>query len=248
MPVPVRTTLIRLDDDSGYVLFSPLCIDSDIIDTLIGEKNILAIVAPNAYHHLWAHKAMEKYPEAKLISSPALSRRFPNSNWGKPLDVKQNGKPLLAAHDELTAFVVPSTTDEIVLFHAPSRTLICADLAFNFTADQVAQMPWYGRLYLKTTMRRAVCVSEMFRYVFTNADAALAVVEQLLQLPFDTLIVAHGDNVLLDARQALTLGTYNWLVEIARSRKESHAVRNTLLLTALIGAASFAMYKKCNEQ
>ena len=58
VPIPAHATIIELQDKSGVVLYSPLAIDSAEFEQLVGSKKVLAIVAPNSFHHLFAHQGL----------------------------------------------------------------------------------------------------------------------------------------------------------------------------------------------
>jgi hypothetical protein len=93
------------------------------------------LVAPSVFHDLFIPQWLEAYPQARLHAADGL-RREPG-DW-----------PIT---DELTTWAAPTWTDEIddlvlqgmprinetVFVHKPSRTLIVADLVFNYTDCQM---------------------------------------------------------------------------------------------------------------
>src|SRR6184192_1608733 len=92
----------------------------------LGEVSI--IIAPNKSHHLYAGKAHERWPKAKLYGAPGLS--------AKRSDMKFDGElatgPLVDGIEVVVVNGVPRI-NEAVLFHRPTGTLVCADWLFNIT-------------------------------------------------------------------------------------------------------------------
>lgn len=83
--------------------------------------------------------------------------------------------------------------DEHVMFHRPSRTLIVADLAFNFPDD--------GPLWTELLVRAAVGhdhhpgMSRPFRHAIQDEGAFRRSMDAMLEWDFDRVIVGHGDVI-----------------------------------------------------
>lgn len=90
---------------------------------------------------------------------------------------------------------------ETVLLHVPSRTLIVADLAMNFPADQ----PMWQDLLLKIAVGRhhEPGISRSFRVMVEDETALKASIARMMQWDFDRLIVGHGWPILTGAKARL---------------------------------------------
>lgn len=125
-----RMTIVRLAS-GGLWLYSPVEIDDAVAAQIVTLGKVAHIVAPNRYHHLFAGGAKRRYPEASLWAVPGLPE--------KRRDLVFDG--VVSAdvpwRDELDTLILTSVPkfNEVVFFHRPSRTLICADLIFNIATD-----------------------------------------------------------------------------------------------------------------
>lgn len=83
--------------------------------------------------------------------------------------------------------------EEHVFFHAPSRTLIVADLALNFGPDE----PVWTELMLKVAVggEHHPGMSRPFRAAIKDEAAFRSSVEKVLAWDFDRVIVGHGDVI-----------------------------------------------------
>ncbi len=97
---------------------------------------------------------------------------------------------------------------ETVLWHAPARTLVVADLVHNigrpvhrWTRMYTRMMGFYDRVALSRVIRSTA---------FSDRAAARRCVDDLLARPFDRLIVGHGAPVTAGGRDALA-AAYAWL-------------------------------------
>ncbi len=91
---------------------------------------------------------------------------------------------------------------EHVFFHAPSRTLIVADLVFNFGTSATAWTRFFFRW--AAGIRQYPGVSRLFRLSIRDRDAFNQSVRQMMQWDFDRLIVGHGDIIESGAKAKLS--------------------------------------------
>lgn len=103
--------------------------------------------------------------------------------------------------------IAGSMLRETVFYHPSSRTLITSDLVENFKAHS----HWLTRCYLRLNgMLGNVTWPPMMRIVYTNRSAARESVARILALPFERVVVAHGDVITDNARETLRKGL-EWL-------------------------------------
>jgi hypothetical protein len=90
---------------------------------------------------------------------------------------------------------------EHAIFHRASRTLIVADMIFNFSAENTA----WARFFVRHVMRlpRLCGISVFFKMLIQDRRAFRHSIGLLMQWEFNRMIVAHRDPVLSDAKSAL---------------------------------------------
>jgi hypothetical protein len=121
---------------------------------------------------------------AERVDFPVLPLLPPPEAWGNELEVlRVDGNKAYGEH---------------VFFHSRSRTLVVADLAFNFGGDEPV---WTG-LLLKTAVgsSHAPGMSRPFKYAIDDEAAFRASMARMMAWDFDRVIVGHGDVIPSDGR------------------------------------------------
>ena len=96
-----------------------------------------------------------------------------------------------------------SLLNETVLFHRDSGSLIAADLIENFPSCDHAPTRWYLKIngaLGQPTWPRAM------RALYWRRDLARASIERILAWPVERVILAHGEIIEGNARDALRQG------------------------------------------
>jgi hypothetical protein len=90
--------------------------------------------------------------------------------------------------------------NEVVFLHRPSRSLIIADLAFNFGPDA----HWAVKLLFRLggTWGRFT-PSRLERCLMKDRAAVRASIQRILEWDFDRIIVGHGPNIETGGKAAL---------------------------------------------
>ena len=119
------------------------------------------------------------FPTEPLLPAPAA--------WGDELEVlRLEGMPSLQEH---------------VVFHRPSRTLIVADLVFNFGPDVSA---WTRFLVLCAVgARHQPGMSRPFRLAIKDKAAFQRSLQALMRWDFERVIVGHGDMIETEGKRRL---------------------------------------------
>lgn len=131
------------------------------------------------------HSAFSKLPYfappgfEKRVSFPVQSLADPPEEWSPEIEVmKIEGNPSFNEH---------------ILFHRPSRTLIVADLVFNY---RKAPSLWTKLLLFPALgFRHAPGMSIRFRSAIKDQAAFRKSIDQLLEWDFERVIVGHGQVV-----------------------------------------------------
>ena len=185
--IGTRMTVIRAG--GGLVVHSPIAIDDGLVTEIDALGPVRYIVAPNAYHHLFAGEGVRAWPEALLLAPAALRKKRKDLNIAQELE----GEPPAAWAQELQSFPIRgSMLHETVLFHAPTGTLVASDLLENFTHVDDAFTRQYlklGGVYGKPGWHR------FLRFMYRERAAAKASIERLLDLDLERIVIAHGDVV-----------------------------------------------------
>jgi len=185
MRFKARTTVAKLCDGSVWV-HSPGPIDDALGEAIAAVGPVRHLVAPNCFHYLFAARARERYPEATLWAPEALRRKRPKL----PIDAVLTDEAAFGEDFDQVLIEVGPKMAEVDFLHRATGTLVTTDLVFNM--DHVDH--WWTRQML--TMARAypgVRQSRLWRFVTKDRDAAREGVERLLALPFQRVVVAHGE-------------------------------------------------------
>lgn len=195
--LPARMTVLRLRS-GGLVLVSPLALDEEKRAAIRAWGEVRYIVAPNLLHHLHLSSAVEAFPEAELWGPPGLSEKRADLSW--------SGSLAEALPEELAEvlFVVrlegAPLFDEFALFHPVSGALILTDLVFHVLAPR----GFLTNLVLGLNgCRGRLAVSRVWKFAVKDRSAFQASLGRVLELPFMSVVVAHGENLESEARERL---------------------------------------------
>lgn len=201
--VGTRMTIVR-GDDGGLVVHSPIALD----DALRGEVEALGpvrcVIAPNAYHHLYAGAWAAGFAGVRLVGPERLATKRKDLRFDAFLDER----PDAAWAGTLEQVRLRGCAlHETVFFHRPSRTVISSDLVENFETSP----HWGTRLYLKVCgIHGKPGVSRIMKPLFRDRAAARASLEQILAWDFERLVLAHGNLVTARAPDVVR-ESYAWL-------------------------------------
>ena len=153
------------------------------------------LIEATLFHDTFANAGREAFSDIPYlvpdgfpaIKGGTVSLRTPPPDWSGELEVLPlEGMPKVREH---------------VLLHRPTRTLIVADLVFNFGPSAT---PW-TRYFFR--WGGGICqfpgMSRLFRFSIRDRTAFAASVRQLMNLDFDRLIVGHGDVIESGAKDEL---------------------------------------------
>lgn len=190
--VGLRSTLVTLN--AGPVLISPIRFsDNDLKE--LQKTPPVAIVAPNAFHHLYVSKAKTNFPSARLYAAPALQEKRADVAWDEVLNAE-----IWPYRDELPLVIVEGMPkfNEAVFFHRDSKTLIVTDLLFNLKN----QTGWRAKFLfgIMGTLNRPA-VSRLFSMVTKDRKRARASILEILKFDFENIVMAHGEIITGNGKQ-----------------------------------------------
>jgi hypothetical protein len=176
-------TVLRLEE--GLVVHSPLPLTAERQASVAALGKVTHLYAPNTFHHLWLGDWSHAFPEARVHAPEGLEKKRAD------LRIDRHTGEDAAFGDELTEIPIDGfRLRETALLHQPSRTLVVTDLVHNigrpegtWTKLYTSMMGFYDRVALSRVLRWTA---------FDDRAAARRSVDQLLEQPFEGLVVGHG--------------------------------------------------------
>jgi hypothetical protein len=198
-PYPTRMTLVRLSD-GGLWLCSPIELNAALADAVQALGPVQHLVSPNKIHHLFLGQWAQAWPNAKLWASPGLARRRRDLSFDGELgDVAE---PAWESDIDQLIFRGSFALEEVVFFHRASRSAIITDLVQKF--DPTTQRGWRGLLMrLDGLVGPEGSTPRELRLTFWNRRAAREALRKMLGWNPQRLIIAHGQWVRENGREAL---------------------------------------------
>jgi len=196
-----RATLIRLANGE-LLVHSPGPIDGDLVAALEPVGRVAHIVAPGSYHYFHVAAWQEAYPDATTWICPGIERKRPELDFDW----------LLSDHapepwrDQIDQVLVRGTRFiwEVAFFHRASKTLVLTDLVENI-GDETEGTNWTLKFWWKAIMHMWNTPKPAPEYQMGYKDKAAAKrsLERILEWDFERVILAHGENLEVDAKQAV---------------------------------------------
>lgn len=188
-------TVIRLSTGK-LVIHSMAPFTADDLSAIrrVGEPGWL--VEAMLLHDTFAKEGREHFPELPFLGPSGFSevvgfKTMPllptPPEWDQELKViRLKGAPKLEEH----AFL-----------HVPSRTLIIADLVFNFRADEG---PWNHFFHRHVAgLRRYPGMSRIFRWCIKDKSAFRESIAEVMAWDFDRIIPGHGTVIEAEGKAKL---------------------------------------------
>lgn len=188
---------VLVQGDGGLIVHSPVALDAPLRAAIDGLGDVRAIVAPTLFHHLFVGPWHEAYPHAALWCCPGLENKRSDLAWTGVLgdDVRSP----LGDEIEHVVFGARSIENEAVLYHRPSKTIVSADLIFEFGAFPSRVTRTIGAL-LGNDGPGATWLE---RLTIRDRPRARREVDRMLAWEADRLIIAHGNVVHEEATPVL---------------------------------------------
>jgi len=204
LAISSRMTVVRLADGALWV-HSPITPTAELTAALKALGPVRYVVAPNKGHHLFFLPFLQAFPEARGFIAPGLSAKrvdlkpFPVlgtagvPDWSPELqDIYIEGLPIL---------------NETAWFHAPSGTLIVADILTCFGEHNGFLLRAAARLL---GVYQRLGVSRTMRALVKDRAALSRSVARLLALDIRRVVLAHDQIVEVEAKAKLERA-FAWL-------------------------------------
>ena len=196
----LRMTILKTQ--SGLLLYSPVALDPELVASIRALGTVTDIVAPNKMHHMYLRPCVETFPEANCWVSEGLLEKIgsvdgaqiitPNVVFGNDNDIK---KFTLTGH----------RIQETMIFHEPSRTLLTADLLYNYQSEQYTAEKiffWMIGNYGRPN------VAFYHRFSITDKSSIQSMIDTVTSWPINRIIMSHGRIV--ESADASTIFADAW--------------------------------------
>jgi hypothetical protein len=202
----LTTTMVVVKLADGTLLvWSPTELTPEVRGEVEALGPIAHLYAPDLFHHLWLGDWALAFPQARVHAPPGLRKKRPDLRidrvHGAPPEPAFAGRV-----DELP--VRGFRLEETALLVRPARSLVVADLVQNVGRPT---HPWTAMYTKMMGFYDQVALSRFLRWTaFNDGKAARRSIDDLIDLPFDRLIVGHGAPLTSDGPDALA-SAYAWL-------------------------------------
>ena len=179
----IRMTV--MDTADGLLLHSPVALDGEDLASIRALGEVHAVIAPNLYHHFHFRPAASIFPTARRLIPEGLEWKIGLVPGAEILGLDTPLPPEIA-HFTLGAH---RYLKETLFFHRPSRTLVTADLLYNYHREQ--------HLVERTSFRLLGCFgrpSVPFYHLFSirNRAAVRAMLEWVREMNPRRIVMSHG--------------------------------------------------------
>ncbi len=197
-----RMTVVKLSD-GGLFVHSPVPLDGDTRRAVDELGEVRAVVAPSVFHHLSVGAWMEAYPGAYHAACPGLEWKRPDLAFAGVLGDQEHP---IWARDLAQVYFSARRENEVVFFHATTRTLICADALLNLAEHEARSTRVVARLMGNT----APGIGHLERFMIRDRRLARRQVDRILEWDPDRVVLAHGALLSGGGRGAVARA-YAWL-------------------------------------
>ncbi len=191
-----RMTVLHAGGD--LLVHSPVDVDPSALAHLGTPRWVLA---PNLFHHLYAGRWIDAGVQA--WAAPGLDAKRKDLGFA---GLVEPGAQPFGPDIEVKALTCVPFSNEVVVLHRPSRTLVVTDLVFHVPASA----PWATRAAMRCLGGYPGCCSTVLERVAMRRPAAREELGAILEWDFDRLVMAHGTIVERGGREALR-AAFHWL-------------------------------------
>ena len=180
----LRMTILKTQ--SGLLLYSPVALTAENVASIRALGTVKDIIAPNLMHHMYLRPCIEAFPDANCWVPEGLLEKIgsvtgaqiitPDVAIGNDSGIK---KFTLTGH----------RIQETIIFHEPSRTLLTADLLYNYQSEQYPAEKlffWMIGNYGRPN------VAFYHRFSVKNKSSVRSMIDTVVNWPINRIIMSHG--------------------------------------------------------
>ena len=180
----LRMTILKTQ--SGLLLYSPVALNAENVAAIRALGTVKDIVAPNLMHHMYLRSCAAAFPDANCWVPQGLLEKIgsvdgaqvitPDIVFGNDSGIK---KFTLTGH----------RIQETIIFHETSRTLLTADLLYNYQSEQYPAEKlffWMIGNYGRPN------VAFYHRFSVKDKSSIRSMINTLISWPINRIIMSHG--------------------------------------------------------
>ncbi|MEW6304933.1 MAG: DUF4336 domain-containing protein [Verrucomicrobiota bacterium] len=192
-----RMTVVRVGPEDLWI-HSPVAWDIALDEALENLGAARYFVAPSRYHDLYWLDWFQNFSGSTFSCAPGVKEEHAHLPFQRVL-TDGAADPWEPQLQKVFIAGMPKV-NEFVFFHPASRSLIVADLVFNFSRDQNL----LGKLFLMVNDAYGrVAISRLFRSCIKDREAFKQSMQRILEWDFERIIMGHGAIVERDGKQVL---------------------------------------------
>ncbi len=193
LPYSTRMTVIRLSSGELWI-HSPAQLTQALKDAIDRRGDVRYLVAPNKLHHLFMADWIKAYPQAQSFAAPGLQEKRADILFNKTLTDEAEAA---WRHDiQQTLFRGSKLMEEVVFYHAASKTLILTDLIENFNPEVFSTWQrWLAKLTGILAPNGKTPLDWRLSFIFGKPQARKAL-QQMYDWQVENIVLAHGECVL----------------------------------------------------
>jgi hypothetical protein len=180
------TRMIVLHGEGGLVLHSPVALSPQDVAAIEALGPVAAILAHNTYHHLHLRAAAEAFPHARVYVPEGLLEKIGPVPRAQTISRKQ---PAMLPEGIEPFIVERHAIRETLLFHRPTRTLVTADLIYNYQTENGFGEKLFFRLMGCYGSPKVVFYH---RFAIRDKTAVHELVEQVRRWQPQRILMCHG--------------------------------------------------------
>lgn len=199
--IEVGTRMTLLELGGGLLVHSPIAFEPEHVAHLGTPRWVLA---PNLFHHLYVGTW-----ECETWGVRGLPKKRPDVDFAGVIDSGVIDSDESPFGTDLWVYGIRSfkPTNEVVVLHRPSRTLVVSDLCFNLESDA----PWLTRVVMWLALGYPGPRTTVLERWFMKRERAREDLRTIPDQDFDRLIMAHGHVIETGGKDALRRA-FNWLL------------------------------------
>lgn len=195
LPLGRQIVVLRLPG-GGLWIHSPVPMTLELRRELAALGEVRHVVGPNIWHDEGLREFQAEHPAACFHAAPGLAVQKRDVRFGAELSDAAH-PDWVGVLDQHLVRGMPRM-NEVVFYHPASCSLILADLAFNLGPDG----PWWFALLMRTYgVWNRFAPTPLEKWMMQDKVAVRASLDRILQWNFTRIIVGHGRNVEVDARE-----------------------------------------------
>jgi len=205
----IGTRMTVLESPQGLLVHSPVALDAELADAVAALGEVAWIVAPNRFHHLFAGEWKSAFPGALLLGAPGLAQKRQDLRFDGELP--DDAPVEWSSTFDTACFRAMPLSNEVVLLHRASRTLVVTDLILSLRTGGPGEIEGLSRPLLRLAgLRGEVGTTLLERLSTRDEQAARRFLDQVLAWDFERIVMGHG-VIVESGGPAVLRRAWDWL-------------------------------------